>query len=388
MRIIIFISVFITLYGSLHFYAFWKTGRAFGFHKGLALFMVFMVICPILVRVVERQGMESLARVLAYVGYTWMGFLFLFVAAAAVLDMVRWVVFIGAYTLGGPFDKWALSPKVLFLTALCVCVAGGIYGLIEARWVQTEHIVITSPKITKEVGRLRIVQISDVHLGLIMGKKRLSRILNVVRGAKPDILVSTGDLLDGQIDGIENLAVEFQEIKPPYGKVAVNGNHEYYVGIERARKFCKTAGFTLLSNKIFDIPGVLVIAGVDDPAANRFGVYGRLTEKQLLSKVTKDRFVMVLKHRPMLDEASKGLFDLQLSGHTHRGQIFPFNLIIKMLYPIDAGLLNLTNGAFLYVSRGSGTWGPPMRLLAPPEVTIIDLVHGSGKTVDLVLDSD
>ena len=380
MRMAIFLSVFITLYGSLHFYAFWKTGRAFGFQKGLALplalFMVFMVICPILVRVVERQGMESLARVLAYVGYTWMGFLFLFVAAAAVLDMYRWVVLLGAHALGGPFDKWALSPKALFFVALCCCIAGGIYGQIEARWVQTEHIVIKSPKIPKEVGRFRIVQISDVHLGLIIGKRQLSRILNVVRAAKPDILVSTGDLLDGQIDGIEDLAEEFQEIKPPFGKYAINGNHEYYVGVERSRKFCKTAGFTLLNNETFDIPGILVIAGVGDLAANRFGLYGKLTEKQLLSKVTKDRFVVVLKHRPLLDEASKDLFDLQLSGHTHRGQIFPFSLIIKMLYPIDAGLLNLENGAVLYVSRGSGTWGPPMRFLAPPEVTIIDLVHG------------
>jgi predicted MPP superfamily phosphohydrolase len=272
--------------------------------------------------------------------------------------------------------KAKLSPKAVFFLCLGAAFVLGVYAQVEARWIQTEHIVILSPKIPKEVGRLRIVQISDVHLGLVMGKRQLSRILNVVRAAKPDILVSTGDLLDGQIDGIEDLAEKFQEIKPPHGKYAVNGNHEYYVGIDRARKFCRTAGFTLLSDETFDIPGILVIAGVDDMAANRFGLYGNLTEKQLLSKVTKGRFVVVLKHRPLLDEASKGLFDLQLSGHTHRGQIFPFSLIIKMLYPIDAGLLSLANGAFLYVSRGSGTWGPPMRLLAPPEVTIIDLVHG------------
>ncbi len=376
----IFLSVFIALYGSLHFLAFWTARRAFHFHKGvgvaLGLFMGGMVVCPILVRVVERQGMESLARVLAYVGYTWMGLLFLFVAAALILDIYRGVAFLVSLATGRRLARAKLSPKAFFFLCLGAAFVLGVYAQMEARWVQTEHIVIKSPKIPKEVGRFRIVQISDVHLGLIMGKKQLSRILNVVRAAKPDILVSTGDLLDGQVDGIEGLAKEFQKIKPPYGKYAVNGNHEYYVGIERARKFCKTAGFTLLSNETFDIPGILVIAGVDDLTANRFGHYGGLTEKQLLSKVAKERFVVVLKHRPLMDEASKGLFDLQLSGHTHRGQIFPFSLIIKMMYPIDAGLLKLANGAFLYVSRGSGTWGPPMRLLAPPEVTIIDLVHG------------
>jgi uncharacterized protein len=376
----IFLSVFITLYGSLHFLAFWMARRAFHFHKGvgvsLGLFMGGMVVCPILVRVVERQGMESLARVLAYIGYTWMGFLFLFVAAALFVDIYRGVVFLVSLATGRRSIRGKLSPKAVFFLCLGTALVLGVYAQIEAIGIQTEHIIIKSPKIPKEVGRFRIVQISDVHLGLIIGKGQLSRILNVVRAAKPDILVSTGDLLDGQIDGIEDLAEEFQKIKPPYGKYAINGNHEYYVGIERSRKFCKTAGFTLLNNETFDIPGILVIAGVGDLAANRFGLYGKLTENQLLSKVTKDRFVVVLKHRPLLDEASKDLFDLQLSGHTHRGQIFPFSLIVKMLYPIDAGLLDLENGAFLYVSRGSGTWGPPMRLLAPPEVTIIDLEHG------------
>ena len=386
MRMFIFLSVFITLYGYLHFYALLKTGKAFGFHKGLilplSLFMGFMVICPILVRISEGQGLESLARVLAYAGYTWMGFLFLFVAAAAVLDLYRFVIFAATHTVGGPFGKWSLSAKGVFFVALCASLAGGIYGRIEAASIRTEHLVVTSPKIPKAASPLRIVQISDVHLGLIMGERQLSRILDVVREAKPDILVSTGDLLDGQNDGIEELAEAFEEIKPPHGKYAVNGNHEYYVGIERARKFCRSAGFTLLSNGAVDIPGVLAIGGVDDPAAARFGLGGSISEKQMLSNLSPEQFVLVLKHRPLLDEASKTLFDLQLSGHTHRGQIFPFSLIIKILYPIDAGLLQPENGTALYVSRGSGTWGPPMRLFSPPEVTVIDLVHGKRKKID------
>ncbi len=379
MRMAIFLSVFITLYGSLHFYAFRMAKRAFRFHKQtgvvLGLFMGGMVFCPIMVRMIERQGMESLARVLAYVGYTWMGFLFLFVAAAFLLDVYRGGIFLVSRATGRPGIKGKISPKTVFFLSLGAALVLGVYAQIEAISVQTEHLVIETPKIPKEVGRLRIVQISDVHLGLIVGKWRLSRIMDAVRAANPDILVSTGDLLDGQIDGIEILAKEFQKIKPPYGKYAVNGNHEYYVGIERAGNFCKSADFTLLRNETIDITGVAVIVGVDDPAANRFGLSGKVTEEQLLSGLSKERFVLLLKHRPLVTPASKGLFDLQLSGHTHRGQIFPFTLIIKMLYPIDSGLLNLENGAFLYVNRGAGTWGPPMRFLAPPEVTVIDLVH-------------
>ena len=380
MRMAIFLSVFLTLYGSLHFYAFWKARRAFGFHKGvgiaLGLFMGFMTTCPILVRVMERQGLESLAGVLAYAGYTWMGFLFLFIAAGMILDGYGVAVYLIARVTGGSSGKWRLSPRVAFFIALGACLVGGLYAQVEATAIQTEHIVIKSPEIPKEFSPLRIVQISDVHLGLIVGKRRLSRILDAVLAAKPDILVSTGDLLDGQIDGIEDLEKQFRDINPRFGKYAVNGNHEYYVGIERAVDFCRSAGFTLLRNEISDIPGVAVIAGVDDPAAGRFGFSGGVTEKQLLSGLPKERFVLLLKHRPLLDPDSKGLFDLQLSGHTHRGQIFPFTLIIQLLYPIASGLLNLENNSYLYVNPGSGTWGPPMRFLAPPEVTVIDLVHG------------
>ena len=387
MRMVIFLSVFLALYGSLHFLAFWTARRAFRFHKGvgaaLGLFMGGMVVCPIMVRVVERQGMESLARGLAYIGYTWMGFLFLFVGAALFLDIYRGVVFLVSLATGRRSIKGELSPKAVFFLCLGAAFVLGIYAQIEAISIQTEHIVIETPKIPREIGRFRIVQISDVHLGLMVGERRLARIMDAVRAENPDILVSTGDLLDGQIDGIEGLAKAFQKIEPPYGKYAVNGNHEYYVGIERTGDFCKAAGFTLLSHETFDIPGVAVIVGVDDPAASRFGLSGKVTEEQLLSDLPKERFVLLLKHRPLVDPESKGLFDLQLSGHTHGGQIFPFTLIIKMLYPIDSGLLRLADGALLYVNRGAGTWGPPMRFLAPPEVTVIDLVHEKEKKVQL-----
>ena len=181
MRMFIFLTVFLTLYGLMHFYAFWKAGRAFGFHKGvfipLGLFMVFMIVCPILVRVCERNGMESLARMLACTGYTWMGFLFLFVAAAAMLDLYRLVVWMGEHAFSDAFKKWALSPKILFFIALGFSLLGGIYARVEASSIQTEYVVIKSPEISKDLGRIRVVQISDVHLGLIMGREQLNRIL-------------------------------------------------------------------------------------------------------------------------------------------------------------------------------------------------------------------
>jgi len=96
----------------------------------------------------------------------------------------------------------------------------------------------------------------------------------------------------------------------------------------------------------------------------------------LLSGLPQDKFTLFLKHRPIVDQDAKGLFDLQLSGHIHKGQIFPFSIITWLYYPVNSGRMNLTDNAFLYVSRGAGTWGPPIRFLSPPEVAAIELVHG------------
>jgi predicted MPP superfamily phosphohydrolase len=116
------------------------------------------------------------------------------------------------------------------------------------------------------------------------------------------------------------------------------------------------------------------VAGVDDPAARRFGLFTDIPEMNILSTLDPEQFTLLLKHKPVIDEDSLGMFDLQLSGHTHRGQIFPFKFIVQIFFPKLSGYFDLKENSHLYVSRGTGTWGPPIRFLSPPEVTVIDLV--------------
>jgi predicted MPP superfamily phosphohydrolase len=222
-----------------------------------------------------------------------------------------------------------------------------------------------------------VAQISDVHLGLIVGKSRLNRILEKVKDASPDILVSTGDLVDGQMDELDTLTDMIKNIPTTYGKFAVTGNHEFYAGLDRALAFTKKAGFTILRGKGLTISNILNIAGVDDPAGKRYVPSLLVSEKALLEKMPGDKFTLFLKHQPVISSESIGRFDLQLSGHTHKGQIFPFYLFTKLFYRMHSGLSKLNGNALLYVSRGSGTWGPPVRFLSPPEVTIIDIIYKS-----------
>jgi predicted MPP superfamily phosphohydrolase len=375
----LFLLTFFLIYGGMHLYAFLKARAAFAFGTQTAmflmLFMVLMVVAPVLVRFSEKAGFETSARIMAYVGLTWGAILFLFFSASIVLDLYRGLLSLCGLVLQRSFPGITPSARYSFFIPLFVSLSIALYGFFEARDIRTERLIIRSNKIPKETANLKIVQISDVHLGLIVREDRLTRILRKVESERPDILVSTGDLVDGQICRLNGLEDPLKEIRAPYGKFAITGNHEFYAGFEETKCFTERAGFTLLRGEGVTPGGIINIAGVDDPAGKYFGLVKDIPEKALLSTLPRDKFTLLLKHRPFVDKESIGLFDLQLSGHVHKGQIFPFSLITKYYYPLHAGFMNLPNGSRLYVSRGSGTWGPPIRFLSPPEVTVIELVH-------------
>jgi predicted MPP superfamily phosphohydrolase len=184
----------------------------------------------------------------------------------------------------------------------------------------------------------------------------------------------TGDLVDAQINHLPGLAGMLRDVTAKYGKYAIMGNHEYYAGPETSRAFIRECGLTLLRDDVA-ATGPITIVGVDDRTAVQLHVGHPSSEKELLSGLPRDKFILFLKHQPRIDPNTIGLFDLQLSGHTHKGQIFPFTLLTRMAFPLNAGDYDLGKGSLLHVSRGTGTWGPPIRFLARPEVTIIELVR-------------
>jgi uncharacterized protein len=375
----LFFLIFFLLYGGMHLYAFLKAKAAFAFNVqtgiGVALIMLVMIFAPVIVRFSEKAGYEFFARIMSYAGYMWLGILFLFISVSLVVDFLRLAGYLIHVFFHTTLPYTAITPKYAFIVPFMSALLIAFYGYFEAGNIRTETIRIESPKISAETGRLRIVQISDVHLGLIVREERLGRILAAVKKADPDILVSTGDFVDGQIDNLAGLADMLASITPKYGKFAITGNHEYYAGLDQALQFTEKAGFIILRGEALNVENIINIAGVDDPQAKAFSPYREVSEKALLSGLSREYFTLLLKHRPFVDKDSIGLFELQLSGHVHRGQIFPFSIVTGLYYKTRSGLNNLPGNSMLYVSRGSGTWGPPIRFLSPPEITVIDLVH-------------
>ncbi len=379
----LFLFTFFLIYAGLHLCAFLKARAAIGFGLAwgicLALFMLLMLVAPFITRVFEKSGHDTVARISAYTGYTWLGILFLFSSYAFLVDLFRFILYAGGLLFGKDISPSVVSPAHRFFLPLVLAAVTSVYGYFEALDIRTERVTIRTTKIPAEVGRLRIVQISDVHLGLIVKEDRLKRILAIVKAAHPDILVSTGDLVDGEICRLNDLSNLLAEVRPRYGKYAVTGNHEFYAGFDQAGCFTKDAGFTFLRGDAVIPGGVINIAGVDDPAGKIYGLSKDVSEEVLLGDLPDDRFTVLLKHRPLVDEKAAPFFDLQLSGHVHGGQIFPFTIATWLYYPVTSGYVKVSDRAYLYESRGAGTWGPPIRFLAPPEVAVIDLVHEDRK---------
>lgn len=375
-----FLIFFLIIYSSLHAYFYVKMTSAFYIKLIdkiiLILFLIFTIVSPILIRVIERKGFISIAKILAYTGYLWMSFIFLFICISLFIDIIKGGEKTINYILGKNIILFFTKPMPAFLISISLSLIIIIYGLYEANNIRLKKVVIQNNKLVNLVNELRIVQISDLHISLTVNKSKLEKIASLIKEAKPDILFCTGDMIDADTQNLNELSAIFRSIEAKYGKYAITGNHEYYFGLKEAKKFLENSGFILIQQKVINVNNFLTIIGIDDPTAkyDLFKTGSYLTEKELLPKVTKNSFIILLKHRPTVEKEAINHFDLQLSGHTHKGQIFPFALLTRIFFPLVGNSLHKFGNSYIYVSAGTGTWGPPIRFLAPPEVTLI-IIH-------------
>jgi predicted MPP superfamily phosphohydrolase len=330
-------------------------------------FIALVVMAQVFARMAERAGHHPLAWSWAALGYWWMGFCSLCFMTA----LLSWLLQGGlalarAWT---PLDVPAASPRLFAGLALAAALGLTAFGAWEAGHPQIERLALTTDKLPPGRDRLVIVQVSDVHLSILTRQVRLAALTALVAAQKPDLVVSTGDMIDGTLFEHEDLAGSWSALNPPLGKYAITGNHEFYVGVDNAMEYLARCGFTVLRGQTARPGGLLNLAGVDDPTFPGF----REQEARALDDRDSSLYTILLKHRPSVEPSSLGRFDLQLSGHTHRGQIFPFNYVTGAVYPMQEGLYRLPSGSSLYTSRGSGTWGPPLRIGSPPEVTVVEI---------------
>jgi uncharacterized protein len=258
---------------------------------------------------------------------------------------------------------------VLGLTALVM--ACGTYELGNVRVLR--H-TIASPKLSRPV---RLVAVSDLHLGALTLESRVRELAALIQAEKPDLLLHLGDLVNDHPEALEPLARLLGGVRPRLGSYGVFGNHERYEGDARSLLVHRWAGVELLRNRSLRLAEVGVqLLGVDDP-----GRVGDVTDaiageiQGLAGQLDPALFHVLLNHRPLAwREAAQPLgIELMLSGHTHKGQLFPFYFVVRLSHEFMGGIYE-ERGATLAVSGGAGFWGPPVRVLAPPDILVIDLV--------------
>ena len=367
---LLFILFFLLLYGGLNFYVYSTIADGLGVHSWpIAVAFVLLVVSPIVLRMAEARAPRWVANTIAWVGYNWMGVSFLFASVALVVDGVQ--AFVPHF-----------SQTTALLVVAIITVLLSIYGFLESRCVRIKYLKVSSPKLSFSKDHpFRMVQISDVHLGYGTLPGQLKGVVEKIRSLKPDLLVSSGDLFDTDLEHLGRYVDRLKSLEPPAGKLAVSGNHEVYAGLDEAIDLTQESGFQILKSEAHQVSENFFVAGVDDPEA-----LGKTStqsaEAEAFSKVPEGAFVVLLKHRPHISETNLNKFDLQLSGHTHGGQIFPFIFMTRLQYKARHGLTKLAESAYLYLSRGTGSWGPQMRVFAPPEITVFDLSHGDEMNVE------
>lgn len=260
--------------------------------------------------------------------------------------------------------------KSLDVSALSLAAAVNVKAMYNARTVELEKVDV---KIDNLKTPYKIVQLSDIHIGGLIDKKFIASIVNRVNNLKPDIVVITGDLVDTNIKYAKEALDELKNLKSKYGNYFIVGNHEYFHGVKSIIDYVNSLNIKTLENEniyIGEKEKGFYLAGVYDIMGYRVDSYMPDLKKAL--EGTNNSPTVLLAHQPKFIEEVENA-DLILSGHTHGGQIFPFNFLVKLQQPYIKGLHKHNERTQIYVNKGTGFWGPPMRLGASSEITLINL---------------
>ncbi len=295
-------------------------------------------------------------------GYSWAAIIACMVPVGLCFEPIRW----GIKLLGDGIRV----PRLKIFAVLClISIAMTVGGYINATSPVVKEVAFDLSKGAKGAKEFRVVMFSDLHAGKLMTRDRVGAIVNMVNSLNPDLVLMVGDILDDHDSELSGAADELALIKAPLGKFAVLGNHEYYLGNSWSRRMLEKQGVKVLGDSSSIVDDKFLLVGRNDFANLRSGG-PRFALKNVIPE-GNSLPIILMDHTPhRLDEAEQNNVALQVSGHTHNGQLFPFNLVVKKLYEQEYGTYQKGETQY-YISCGVGTWGPPLRTTSRPEVVLM-----------------
>jgi predicted MPP superfamily phosphohydrolase len=379
-NLVVFFAVFFSVYGLLNFYIFLRGWEAIPPDSELRVpylvLFLFLALAFIAGRFLERAWVSPVSTALVWVGSFWLAAMLYFFLAVVLLDLLRLVNYFIPVFPSFVTGNYAASRLMTFLSVTAVVTVILVGGHLNALSPRIREIDLTVRKKTggKE-STLRIVAASDIHLGTIIGRRRLQSIVDRINSLEPDVVLLPGDIVDEDLGPVirENLGETLRSIRSGQGVFAVTGNHEYIGGAGPACAYLMDHGITMLRDSVARLEGGMYIVGREDRSSAGFGGGKRKTLESLMAGVDTAYPVVLMDHQPFrLEEAAGKGIDIQLSGHTHHGQLWPLNKITEAVYEVSWGE-TVKGETHFYVSSGVGTWGPPVRTGNRPEIVLIRL---------------
>ncbi|MDO9231176.1 MAG: metallophosphoesterase [bacterium] len=363
---IFFLSLLVAILLGAHWFLYFSFINFFSLsgnsQKILVVFFIFLGISFILSSVLSHWNDNIFTRTYYFLSGVWLGILNNFVLSAILI----WLII-----LIGRFFHLDLNPALLASPIFVIAFFLSIYGVWNALNPAIKNISVSIPNLPAQWQGKKIIQLSDVHLGHIYREKFIEKIVEKINSEKPEIVVITGDLFDGMDGNLAPIIKPLEDIQTKQGVFFVTGNHETYLGLENTFRMLENSQIKIMHDEVIDAKGLKII-GISYPDRNE-----KKDVVAILESLRKDYFGqpnILLFHSPTnISEIKNQGVNLELCGHTHVGQIFPFNLITKLIYHgYDHGLFQMENYT-LYTSNGAGTWGPAMRLGNTPEIVVITL---------------
>ncbi len=376
---IVFLVVSLLLYGFLNGYIIKRGLQAFSSRSvGRLLFVAvfsFLILSFPLSRIINGQFSHRLSQILAVPGIYYLAFMFYLFLLLFLKDLIRWSCLLFQQPV--KTSSWlsvsnTASFTVILSVSLIIIFSGHLNAIRPV--VKTLHLQVD--KTADSRTGLRAVMLSDIHLGMYNRSNRLEALVRKINELNPEIVFFAGDIVDEAIgaEEEEKMVRLMKDIRAPLGLFACPGNHEYYGGLEKNISYLERAGVQELLDKALKIDGSFYVIGRKDRAALRFGDRrASLPAIMAADQVEPSLPLIVLDHQPIgLEEAERTGLDLLLCGHTHAGQLFPLNIINKLIYEKNWGYLK-KGQTHIYVTSGAGTWGPAVRTGSRSEIVLLEL---------------
>ena len=375
---ILFLAAFFTVYGLVNLYIFIRGWQALSLAPPFRLYYAigFFIVASSFIggRLLENVWLSAVSDVLVWMGAFWIAAMLYFFLSLLLLDLLRlvnhWVPFFPSVVTAHPSTAKGVAALVITGSVLLLLAAGHVNARIPR--VRTLHLTI--PKKVQGLETLNVVAASDIHLGSMIGKKRLDSMVARINALNPDLVLLPGDIVDEDLAPVikHNLGDTLRNLSSRWGVFAVTGNHEYIGGVEEAYAYLSEHGVTVLRDRVVKVKDAFYLVGREDRSIRRAGK-NRKPLQELMALADPNCPIILMDHQPFqLEEGETNGVDLQISGHTHHGQLWPLNLITRRVYELSWGYKK-KNSTHVYVSCGFGTWGPPVRLGNRPEIVNIKI---------------